>query len=344
MQLPREARLVGSVTGVVDDHELGAGPRAAELPRVGDGRHEIEASLHEDAGDVRKQVGVAEQDPVLEEDVVPDVVRHEARERQGEVGVAVARVQRHRRRPIGCGGLPRAPRECGTSSHLGIGVVQESRVRLHDVPVACVRRHPVEKCPPLHGEQRRHAAAEPPVSLHAPSRGDAPQDHLRDPVRVRLGVGERQRAAPRSAPHQPPVDVEVRAQQLHVRDEVLRGVGPEIDVRLARVRRAPTAVALIEQHDAIGGRIEQPAVPRRAAGSGATVDHDGRLASRVAACLPIDAIAVSDVQHPVRVWLGLLVQARHRSSPPPSSTPTSSAATGEHHDDICVHPVPLSSG
>jgi hypothetical protein len=50
---------------------------------------------------------------------------------------------------------------------------------------------------PSSGEPR---AAEEPVELLVPPGRDDEQDHLRDPIRMRFGVGERQRAAPRRGP------------------------------------------------------------------------------------------------------------------------------------------------
>ena len=45
-QLSADLRVVGGVSGILDDHELSVRPCAAELPRVGDRRLEVEASIH----------------------------------------------------------------------------------------------------------------------------------------------------------------------------------------------------------------------------------------------------------------------------------------------------------
>ena len=63
-QLLAGARVARVMTSVVDDHKLGARPSALELPRVRDRRLKVEASVHQDSGDVRECVGAAEQDPV----------------------------------------------------------------------------------------------------------------------------------------------------------------------------------------------------------------------------------------------------------------------------------------
>jgi hypothetical protein len=101
----------------------------------------------------------------------------------------------------------------------------------------------------------------------------------------------------------------VFSKQLHVRDEFLGGVARQIDVGLAGVWRAPPAAALIEQHDAIRAWIEQPAVPDGRSRTRTSVDHDGRFPTRVAARLPADAVAVTDLQYPLVVRLDRRIQA-----------------------------------
>ena len=77
------------------------------------------------------------------------------------------------------------------------------------------------------------------------------------------------------------------------------------------MRRAPPAIPLIEQHDAIGGRIEQPAMPPRTSRSGTTVQDNGRLTARIAACLPVNEVAVTNLQHAMVVRSDLRIQIRH---------------------------------
>jgi hypothetical protein len=107
-----------------------------------------------------------------------------------------------------------------------------------------------------------------------------------------------------------------------IRDEVLRRVRRQSTSGLAGVRRAPPASALIEQHDTVRGRIEQPAAPRRAARPGSAVDHERRLAVGVPARLPRHEVAVADVEHPVPIGLDLSDTSSVRSTMP--SRPSSS--------------------
>src|SRR3990170_6496604 len=73
-QFLAEARVVGGVASVVNDHELGAWPHAVELPCVGDGCLKVKSSVHHDPGDVGQQIGIAEQAPILQPGIVPDIV------------------------------------------------------------------------------------------------------------------------------------------------------------------------------------------------------------------------------------------------------------------------------
>ena len=117
---------------------------------------------------------------------------------------------------------------------------------------------------------------------------DAAQHEPEAALRVRFGVRERERRAPRAAEHQPAVDVEVRAQTLEVGDEGLRRVAFE----LGDGRRAAGA-ALVDEHDAPERRIEVAAVMRQAAAAGAAVqEHDGHAVG-AAASSPNRAYAAS---------------------------------------------------
>jgi len=102
---------------------------------------------------------------------------------------------------------------------------------------------------------------------------------------------------------QPALDPEVLAQLLHVPEQMGRGVVAHVGRRVARVRSAATASALIEQHDPEALRVEHRACTGRAAGAGATVDDEGDLAARVAADLPVDEVAVTGIEHAVVVGL-----------------------------------------
>ena len=62
---------------------------------------------------------------------------------------------------------------------------------------------------------------------------------------------------------QPPVDAEVLAQQLHVRDQVRGRVVPHVGGRVAGVRPAPPAAALVEQDEPVALGVERPPLAGR---------------------------------------------------------------------------------
>jgi hypothetical protein len=97
---------------------------------------------------------------------------------------------------------------------------------------------------------------------------------------------------------------------------MLGGVGRQIDLGLARMRRAVAATSLIEQDDAERVRIEQPAMPRRARRPGATVQNDCRRTCLVPAGLPVDALALADFEETPLVRLDLREQRLRARSPP----------------------------
>ena len=126
---------------------------------------------------------------------------------------------------------------------------------------------------------------------------DAGEDDLAHLSWTLLGIGERQRRAPRAAPHEPTIDTDVVAQPFDVGDEVGSGVRRQVRGRLRSMRRAAATLALIELHDEVTLGIEQsPGVGRHAA-AGTTVQDQRRLARRVARRLPVDLMAVTDIEH-----------------------------------------------
>ena len=68
-------------------------------------------------------------------------------------------------------------------------------------------------------------------------------------------------------------------------------------------RPAAPAAALVEQDGAVGVRIEEAPLARRAARAGAAVQVERGLASGVAAALPIDLMPVAHVEHAAVVRL-----------------------------------------
>ncbi len=250
-------------------------------------RLQVEPAVHEDTGDAGQASGVPEQLAVCEEQVVPHVVRDEPREPEREVGIGEPRREAGLRRPVGRRGFPQAPgaarRDAGPRDRRhGAAANTPPRRRRHDASAGRPCRSSSHcwgnsgASPPRNSQSA--STRRPVVTPHstiAETRSGCASAYANDEV-----------AAPRPAEEQPPVDFEVPAQQLHVGDEMLGGVGREVDVGFARTRGAPPAAALVEQDDAVPGRIEEPPMPRGAARAGTAVHHQGGRAVGIAAGLP----------------------------------------------------------
>ncbi|MNV32513.1 hypothetical protein D3C71_1238530 [compost metagenome] len=85
-----------------------------------------------------------------------------------------------------------------------------------------------------------------PAVLFGTAEIDPAKDEAGCTFRMGLGVGECQRGAPGTAEHQPALDAEPGADDLHVGDQVLRRVVTQLTER-----RGAAAAALVDQDDAI---------------------------------------------------------------------------------------------
>jgi hypothetical protein len=101
------------------------------------------------------------------------------------------------------------------------------------------------------------------------------------------------------------------AEALHVGDQMVGRVVAHVRGRIACVRCALPAAALIEEHGPVASRIEQLPHSRRDALAGAAVDHHGRLAVRVPAGLPVHEVAVADIEQPLIVRLDRRIELGH---------------------------------
>ena len=132
---------------------------------------------------------------------------------------------------------------------------------------------------------------------------DADQDHLRHPLGKTLPIRKGERRTPRTAEDQPAVDREVFAEPLNISSQMVSRVGRKIHRIVARMRNTSTASPLVQQDDPVHGRIEKSAHTRRASRARAAVEDQCRLPQGVATNLPIDQVAVADVEHVVVEWL-----------------------------------------
>jgi hypothetical protein len=184
-------------------------------------------------------------------------------------------------------------------------------VCLDYVAVLCGSRETRPESLPLFREEGGYAAAKQPVALRLASGRYAKEDELADAGGKLLGVSQGESTAPGAAENEPPVDREVFAESFDVSDQILGGVGGEVDLGCAGMRCAPAAVALVEEYDAVDGGIEKATVPRGTSGAGAAVQYESGLAVRVAALLPVHEVAVAGLEHTVLVGLDRRVECTH---------------------------------
>src|SRR2546425_549812 len=106
------------------------------------------------------------------------------------------------------------------------------------------------------------------------------------------------------------------SQVFHVGDEMRGGVVLKARLEGAGVWSTPPTIALIEEHEAVGTGIKQPAVPGSTSRTGAAVQDDGWFAMWIATGLPVNAIAVIDFQEALLIGLDLRIQLNHDGPPP----------------------------
>src|SRR5713226_9224219 len=103
------------------------------------------------------------------------------------------------------------------------------------------------------------------------------------------------------------------SQLFHVGEQMRGGVAREARIEGTGVWPAPPAISLIEEHEAVGAGIKQPAVPGSTSRTRATMQDDGWLAIWIATGLPVDEIAVIHLQEALLVRLDLRIQIYHDS-------------------------------
>ena len=208
------------------------------------------------------------------------------------------------------GVLPLAPALRRSEAQRRVGLLVEKAVVDSDEVAVSLEfgDAPAKPCPLL-GEESSALVVEP-MDVGRPRQSHRSEYELADGVRVALGVGERQRRAPREAPDEPAFDREVGSQSLEIGDQMLRRVRGEIRL-VVDGRQAATGAALIEQDDPIRGRIEHTPHPGRTARTGSAVKDDCWPAVRIPAHLPVDLLTIAEIEQAMLVRLDRRESAQH---------------------------------
>ena len=130
-----------------------------------------------------------------------------------------------------------------------------------------------------------------PGDFRFAQREDAAQHQFADAFGELFGIGQRQRAAPGAAKHQPLLGAQHQAQALDIADQMPGGVGLQ-----AGVRRGTATAALVEQQHAVLLRIKQATVVGAAAAARTAMQEHRRLAGRIADQFPVDLVAVAGIE------------------------------------------------
>ena len=292
------------------DEDRGVGDRCGERDRDSSRSADVAAAVGHEGGDPREPIGVCQQLAILEEPGIRPVVRHEPSEAQAKRRILVPETGLV---PVGDRDMavfPLTPRIRCRAMDRRIRVQEPFVVRRCEVPVPPVGRQGCHERFPRLGEHLAHRTSHP-VDLASAGGHDAAEQELGDRTGVGLRVRQAQGRSPRSAPHQPRVDAEVSPQGLDVSDEVRGGVGRQVDHGVASEGRAAPALALIEADQEVPVGIEMPAMARHQPAPRPPVHQDSRLAVGIAGSLPVDVVAVTDIEHAGIVCLGGLVGTGH---------------------------------
>src|SRR2546426_5497950 len=285
-----------AVTRVVNNDQLATGPALPKLPGDVDRRTQVDPAVDQDRGYAGETAAVTQQASILEPGRVMPVVGDDACECHAKSWVLVTcvglGVGMHRDVCI----LPTTPIFGRLLPNRPVRIVQQAGVSRDEITVPIRLRYAFAKPHPGLREIPPDVTGDP-VDLSISGGDDADQGHLRPPVGKTLPIRQGERRTPRAAEDQPAVDREVFAEPLDISNQVVSRVGRKIHRIVARVRNTSAASTLVEQHDPVRGRIEKSAHARRASRARAAVEEQCRLPLGVATNLPIDEVAVADVEH-----------------------------------------------
>ena len=263
----------------------------------------VVAALHDHRRNTLETVGVGQQLIVaIEESAIDEVVAFDAGEGQRKQiccrGLDMALILEQETGT----GFPHRPCPCCGQLHGRIGRGQTSMVGTHQI-AAFDLGNGCEIVIPRVGEQGVGALLVKPLQLPAAQHEDATQYQFGHAIRMALGIGQGQRGAPGAPEDLPALDAQMFAQALDIGDQMPGGVGDQ-----AGVRRGTTTTALVEEHDAVLGRVEEAPRLGIAAGTGTAVQENHWFAFGVAALLEVELVTVTHRQASGFKGLDLRVQ------------------------------------
>jgi hypothetical protein len=86
-------------------------------------------------------------------------------------------------------------------------------------------------------------------------------------------------------------------QRLDICEQMDCRVGGEVNVKIARMRRASSTSALVEQNDPIAVRVKELPPARGAAGTRSATEDERRLSSGGTARFSINLMSIADIEH-----------------------------------------------
>src|SRR6185312_15038499 len=258
---------------------------------------------HDHRRNLADAVHVAQQLVLVgEEAAVDEVVAFDAGEGQREL-VLVVRADAGRILVQVTGGpLPYRPGACRRDAHRRV-VAGEAAVVGADQVAALDLGNRGEVGFPRIRIQRVAALLVEPFQFPAAQHEDAAQHQLGDLVRMRLRVGQRQGGTPGTAEHLPAGYAQVLAHAFDVGHQV-----PGRVLAQFRVRGGLAATALVEQYDAIDGRVEEAPALRVGAAARTAVQEHHRLAVRIAALLVVQRVQFRDLERAAVVGFDFGIQ------------------------------------
>src|SRR2546423_14299472 len=187
---------------------------------------------------------------------------------------------------FGSGAFPNTPRARSFDSYLLVIAGQSAIVSTHHV-AAFVFGNDFQIFFPHVGKQPTCAFLIEPLNFFRTTKKNSAQDQFNCAIGMRLSIGERQSAAPRSAEDLPLLNSQMFAQLLDVRNQIPRCIFFD-----RRIRRALAGSTLIEKHNPICVWIVKLTVFGNDSAAWPPVQKNDWLAVRIPTLLVIDFVNV----------------------------------------------------